>query len=121
MIERTLAAFDGREVVAAIGPPISRAHFEVGPEVAEAFRSIELSETISSGREDRSHIDLRAATLIQLERLGVLQVDSTGRCTYADEADFYSYRRDVTGGVAECTGRMGAVIGVACENQNLLR
>ncbi|MFT5287907.1 MAG: YfiH family protein [Planctomycetota bacterium] len=111
VIEQTVSAFEGREIVAAIGASISLRAFEVGPEVAQAFRSTELAEVIHPGREDRSHIDLRAAAKLQLERAGVIGIDSTDRCTFRDESEFHSYRRDVTGGAAESTGRMGAVIG----------
>ena len=112
VIERALDAFVGCEPVAAIGASISCEAFEVGPEVVQAFRSVDLANVVYPGRKDRSHIDLRTAAKLQLERCGVRRIDSTDRCTVLDAADFHSYRRDVTGGSAESTGRMAAVIGV---------
>jgi hypothetical protein len=108
---RTLAA---REVVGAIGPCLSPERFEVGPEVAEAFVAAGLGAVVSPGRSDRAHVDLREAARLQLERFGVRNVDVSDRCTWRDEDEFFSYRRDVThGGGHGLDGRMAALIGVA--------
>jgi len=111
VLARTLKAFAGAEVVAAIGPSISNERFEVGAEVVLAFRSAELSEVVHPKPNGRHTIDLRRAAEVQLERAGVVRIDRTECCTWRDEGDFYSYRRDVTHGGAASTGRMGAVIG----------
>ena len=113
VLTRTLAALAGHELIAAIGPSISRERFEVGPEVARAFRSSALSEVVHEKTNGRHTIDLRRAARLQLERAGVRRIDETDRCTWRDAADFFSYRREVTHGGGESTGRMGAVIGVA--------
>ncbi|MEM7310098.1 MAG: polyphenol oxidase family protein [Planctomycetota bacterium] len=103
----------GEVAVAAIGPCLSTERFEVGEEVAEAFRDAGLAETVHPVPGARPHVDLRAAAHEQLRRCGVPIIDSTDRCTWRDAAEFYSYRRDVTHGGQAHTGRLAALIGVA--------
>ena len=96
----------------AVGPCIGVGHFEVGPEVAEAFRVAGLTHVI----QDPPHhdgpvtIDLRRAVECQLTRVPMVNVDATDRCTYRDETEFFSHRRDVTHRGQSDTGRMAAVI-----------
>jgi copper oxidase (laccase) domain-containing protein len=99
-------------VTAAIGPCISAEHFEVGPEVAEAFARAGLGDTVREQPGARPHVDLRAAVEQQLRGRDVLRIDTSDRCTYRDAEEFYSYRRDVTHAGRGHTGRLGALIGV---------
>jgi len=110
VVPRALETLGDGAHVAAIGPCLSRAHFEVGPEVEEAFRSVGLGAVIETRADARARIDLRAAVRCQLEAAGVRAIDTSDRCTYAHEAEFYSYRRDVTHGGQARTGRLAAVI-----------
>jgi hypothetical protein len=103
----------GARCVAAIGPCLSIAFFEVGPEVVEAFARAELGDAIREREGARACIDLRLAAELQLARAGVAAIDSSDRCTYKHSEEFYSYRRDVTHGTAARTGRLGAVIAAA--------
>ncbi len=82
-------------LTAAIGPSISADAFEVGEEVRGAFDRLALSEAVHP-TPNKPHVDLRHAIARQLQRAGVEPgaVESTDRCTYHDEAEFYSYRRD---------------------------
>jgi YfiH family protein len=104
----TMAGCRARELVAAVGPCIGVEQFEVGVEVAEQIR-LAISD-LKSEVSDRGKplVDLREAVRRQLIEAGVKEerIDGTDRCTYRDEAEFFSHRRD--GGV---TGRMAAVIG----------
>lgn len=95
-------------LIAAIGPCISVDHFEVGPEVAEAFMKADLAEAIVD-RQPRPHVDLPLAISIQLQRVGLLpdRIDRTDRCSFRDESEFFSHRRD-----HGRTGRMCAMIGI---------
>ncbi len=112
VIPRALDALGmlGGGAVAAVGPCLSLARFEVGPEVASAFEEEGLVEAVHAGPGGRPHVDLREAARLSLVRAGVAQVDVTDRCTWGDERDFFSHRRDVTHGGAGGTGRMGALI-----------
>jgi hypothetical protein len=56
-------------VVVAIGPAISQARYQVGPEVAEHFAHVEGALVADGG--DRSRLDLRAVAVNQLRALGV--------------------------------------------------
>jgi len=98
-------------ILAAIGPSISTASFEVGPEVADAFARTfgPLAHVVYPPGATKPHVDLRTALWLQLMELGIAEdaVDTNDRCTVRDVDEFFSHRRD--NGV---TGRMAAVIGV---------
>ncbi len=104
VIEAAVGRFD-RPPLAAIGPCISAAHFEVGEEVAARFPT----EHVGLSR-DKPHIDLPGAAAARLRACGITQIDTTDRCTYRDEAEFFSHRREVTHRGKPGTGRMAALI-----------
>ncbi len=83
----------------ALGPCIGPDAFEVGPEVADAFRSAGFTAFLTAGRDDRSHVDLLGAALEQLRAMEVPpgRVDAAGRCTWSEPDSFYSFRRDGPG------------------------
>lgn len=112
VLPAALAALGDGAAIAAIGPCLSAAHFEVGPEVAEQFAEVGLADAIVARPGARPHIDLRHAVCLQLERGGVLQVDVSQRCTWEDP-ELFSHRRDVTHGGRARTGRLGALIAPA--------
>jgi YfiH family protein len=87
---------------AAIGP----AHFEVGPEVRDAFvrAQPQAGMAFRAGRGDRWHADLYALARLRLQRIGVQGIHGGGLCTYADAERFYSYRRE------PASGRMATLI-----------
>jgi len=94
-------------VVAAIGPHISQAHFQVGEEVVEALRGtgVDLEGLIDRTRA-KPHVDLGGVVERQLRAAGVECVDRVGGCSYAD-LQYFSHRRD-----GERAGRMAGVIGL---------
>ena len=95
-------------LVAAIGPAISAAHFEVGEEVVDAFAQAGLGDTVvRSDHWPKPHIDLHAAVRRQLVNAGLRDehIDGNDLCTYRDADLFFSYRRE-----GEQAGRMAAVI-----------
>ena len=102
----------GAEIsAAAIGPCIGGDAFEVGPEaVAEFVRVFGDEAPIVRRVGEKGYIDLREAVRLQLLRGGVRsdRIDTTDRCTYRDQGEFFSHRRD--NGV---TGRMSAIISPA--------
>jgi YfiH family protein len=113
VIPRALERLGGRELVAAIGPCLSRERFEVGPEVTAAFARAGLAATVHEPAGVRARIDLRAAATLQLRAGGVERIDVSDRCTYGHAAEHWSYRRDVTHGSRARTGRLGAFVGAA--------
>lgn len=125
-----------RDVRVAIGPGIRGACYQVGPEVAESFRSAgfpaavvrrERGEVAPAAKspsqarqevtasasaivtEDRYRLDLPAANRWSLRGAGVpdANVVDLGRCTHCEPERFFSHRRD-----AGVTGRHWAVIGM---------
>ena len=97
VVEETVAAMEAlgatREGIrAALGPTISQAAYEVGPEFVERFEASERDRYfIASARDGHAMFDLPLYILDRLERLGVA-ASWTGHCTYADP-DLFSYRR----------------------------
>jgi YfiH family protein len=87
--------------VAAIGPGIGGCCYEVGAEVAE---QLEKWAPVS-----RRKVDLSRVLVAQLESVGVLRsgIEVAGRCTYCDDAEFHSYRRE-----RDLAGRMVSAAGV---------
>lgn len=84
-------------IAAVIGPSISQANYEVGPEFQETFLAAnsDFGRFFKNGTGDKFHFDLPAFGIHQLNTIGITQVAWSGHCTYADADRFYSYRRSV--------------------------
>lgn len=87
---------DGARWRAWIGPAISQACFEVGPEVRAAF--LERDPTVmryfvACPGSDRWLADLPAIARHWLHAAGVSHVECSGHCTYRETGLFFSYRR----------------------------
>jgi YfiH family protein len=108
VLENTVSAMrcEPRELMAFIGPGISRAAYEVGPEVRESFVREDKGgeQCFSAGRGDRFYADLPALARRRLAKTGIMAVLGSNLCTFNERDRFYSYRRD---GV---TGRMASLI-----------
>jgi len=82
-------------IVACLGPSISQASYEVGPEFVERFVVQDpLYERYFEPSEKPGHamFDLQALTVDRLRATGV-RAESLGLCTYPDAERFFSYRR----------------------------
>lgn len=93
---------------AAIGPCISGTHYEVDHKVMEHI-DFELKELVSHPTGDgKFNLDLRKMNELLLLRAGLSadQIDVTKRCTFEDEEQLFSFRRDQGN-----TGRMLGYIG----------
>ncbi|WP_339949624.1 peptidoglycan editing factor PgeF [uncultured Albimonas sp.] len=106
----TLGAARAR-IRAAVGPCISQAAYEVGPEFLDAFTidDPEAQRFFSGGPNGRPMFDLPGYALRRLREAGVAEAAWTGHCTYRDEARFYSNRRAVHRGEGDY-GRLASVI-----------
>ncbi|MFI5180819.1 MAG: polyphenol oxidase family protein [Thermoanaerobaculia bacterium] len=98
-------------IVSAIGPRISQARYEVGPEVvAELARThADVSVppgSVTPGCGDRSHLDVASFNRAALVRRGVLpdRILDAALCTAARPDLFPSYRRDGKGAGRIVTG-----------------
>ena len=101
VIEATIEAMEGlaadrKHMVVAAGPMISQGNYEVGQDLLDRFRETDPgSDRFFKPAERRGHamFDLPGYIVARLKRAGIPQVEELGLCTYADPAQFYSYRR----------------------------
>ena len=86
-----------RNISAVIGPCISQANYEVGPEFRETFldQNASYERYFIQGRGTRFHFNLPAFGLDRLKQSGIGRAVWTHHCTYDDPRRFYSYRRSV--------------------------
>lgn len=84
-------------IVAAIGPCIHQASYEVGPEFEAAFvaRDAAFARFFVAGEGDRRLFDLVGFCAATLERLGVSDIETLPFDTYANERRLFSHRRSV--------------------------
>ncbi|RKF16100.1 peptidoglycan editing factor PgeF [Roseovarius spongiae] len=96
---------------AVIGPAISQAAYEVGPEFMEDFMADdpENARFFAGGAGDQVQFDLPGYGLHRLRGAGVGGAEWLRHCTYSDPARFYSYRRATHEGEADY-GRLVSVI-----------
>ncbi len=113
-------AAEPRDILVYLGPAISQVHFQVGPEVRQAFmasadalalgavyaKSVDHAFAPSS-KAGHFQADLYDLARSQCRTLGVGGIYGGQFCTYSDERRFYSYRRDGE------TGRMASLIWLA--------
>jgi YfiH family protein len=104
------------DIIAWLGPCIGKLSFEVGEEVKLAFEnqlenfsaafSIIASQTSlnSSNQTNKYLADLTMIAKIQLYALNIKMINDLHECTYRDEQQYFSYRRD------KKTGRMASII-----------
>lgn len=100
-----------RNIHAVIGPTISQAAYEVGPEFQQSFVALNpnFARFFKPGTGDRLLFDLPGFGLDRLRQAGVGQASWTGHCTYQDPSRFYSYRRTTHAKEADY-GRLISVI-----------
>lgn len=84
------------EIIAAIGPHISLAAFEVSPEVATELQAASPDPVVDGSFGSKPHVDLRRLVRAQLraEGLNDAQIDDVFGCTLLEPEHFFSFRRD---------------------------
>ena len=98
-------ACSANDVIAWMGPAIGAESFEVGDEVRETFISQhDVASAFTETRPEHWLMDIYAVARARLKAVGVVQVSGGQFCTYRDEKQFFSYRRD-----GQC-GRMASLI-----------
>lgn len=80
---------------AAIGPSISGAAYEVGEDFAARFLAADPQNRrfFEAGRPGHAYFDLPAYVAARLGAAGIGGVERLERCTFGEEARFFSYRR----------------------------
>jgi YfiH family protein len=112
-IDAMIALGARREKIrATLGPSISAANYEVGPEFVERFLAEDPAFAAfftPSAKAGHSMFDLPGLTLMRLTRAGVT-ADSLGLCTYASPETFYSYRRTTHAGEPDYGRQISAIV-----------
>lgn len=104
VIETTVAAMVGLgarrgDIVAVLGPTISAAAYEVGPEFVARFTAADpahgrfFAPSTDADHADHAMFDLPGFIAQRLAEAGVGRRGDVALCTYADETRFFSYRR----------------------------
>ncbi|MDI6027151.1 peptidoglycan editing factor PgeF [Corticibacterium sp. UT-5YL-CI-8] len=117
VLENTIAAMEQLgarrdDIVAVLGPSISAANYEVGPEFVERFVAADAENEryfVPSQQVGHALFDLNGYTVDRLRKAGV-QADMLGLCTYAEEALFYSYRRTTHRKEADYGRQVSAIV-----------
>ncbi|MDP9137557.1 MAG: peptidoglycan editing factor PgeF [Pseudomonadota bacterium] len=84
------------DIIALIGPTISRHAYEVGAEFRARFLAAQADNDrwfTASPRADYFMFDLPGYIADRLRRAGIAGAADLGYCTYSDEASYFSFRR----------------------------
>jgi YfiH family protein len=101
VLEATVGAMEAlganrADITATIGPMLSQANYEVGPEFIQRFYAQKASNAAffrPSPKPGHAMFDLPAYIAMRLRKDGISAVNDLALCTYADERRFFSYRR----------------------------
>jgi YfiH family protein len=101
VIEAAIAAMETlgakrNRIVAAVGPMIRQPNYEVGQDLLDRFVAAEPDNVrffAPAQRPGHRMFDLAGYVVSTLQRAGIERIEDIGHCTYADPAQFYSYRR----------------------------
>lgn len=112
----TLGA-DRDRIVAAVGPCIAQASYEVDDAFRQRFAAEEAEEAeaerfFRDAGAGHAMFDLAGYVAYRLARAGVRTVEIVGADTYADEARFFSYRRATHRGTGDA-GRQISIIALS--------
>jgi YfiH family protein len=83
-------------IAVGVGPCISQTNYEVGPEFRDRFLDADSRNAHFFTASDRAHhfrFDLEGYVANRLKAAGIASVEQLSTCTYAEESDFFSYRR----------------------------
>ncbi len=103
-----------KDILVWMGPAIGPSAFEVGEDVLQAFAGYAQS-TLSRafrpivGSPGKYFVDLYLLARDRLQTLGIEEITGGGLCTFTDQENFFSYRRD---GI---TGRFASLIWIAAD------
>ena len=117
--DATLAAMESlgatrANIAAAIGPCIGRASYEVDDAFAARFLTDDPANErfFAAGKPGHAMFDIAAYVAARLAAAGVARIAIGGQDTYAEEADYFSYRRACHRN-ENSYGRQISVIGLA--------
>lgn len=108
---RDLGAEPSR-IVAAIGPCIAQAGYEVGTDLRDAVLAghpAAARHFVPGARHGHWQFDLPGYCAARLAALGLAEVEASGICTLADEAGFFSHRRRTLAGGGPIGHQLSAI------------
>lgn len=118
VIEAAIAAMKSlgarrERIAAAIGPCISQANYEVGPEFESRFRDADPGHARffePSTKPGHWRFDLPGFAAARLDAAGIANVETLSVCTYAREGDFFSFRRATHRGETDYGRQLSAIL-----------
>jgi YfiH family protein len=118
IVESTIAAMETlgahrERIVAAIGPCISQANYEVGAEFHARFVDEHAGNArffITGARPGHFQFDLESFVAARLAHAGLTKVSRLSACTYAREVDFFSFRRATHRGEKDYGREISAIV-----------
>ena len=100
-------------IVAAIGPTISQAAYEVGPEFKDQFLQADERNAgyfTQDGPSARPKFDLPRYSEDRLKAAGLAHVENLEVCTYTEESTLFSYRRATKRGEIDYGRQISAIL-----------
>jgi len=118
ILEATLEAMESLgarrgQIVAAVGPSISGANYEVGPEFHARFTKAESRNDeyfAPAARPGHFLFDLPGYVTSRLSRARVGAIAVSGDCTYRQSTDYFSYRRSLRDGEKDYGRNVSAIV-----------
>ena len=110
VIENTINKINSKsEIIVWLGPCISQESFEVGKDIYQLFLNHDIKiKPAFKFKGGKYFLDLALAARLKLNYNNIYNIGGAGItedfCTFRDEDDFFSYRRD------KITGRMASLI-----------
>lgn len=95
-MRQLLKGGEASRCIAAVGPHIEAAAFEVSDEVAHQLRAASPGRDPVVLGKSKPHVDLRAVAHAQLLASGIQEtnIDHIAGCTFSEPLRFFSFRRD---------------------------
>jgi YfiH family protein len=117
VIEATIHAMEGlgasrARMLAAVGPCIGQASYEVGPDLREAVLARDPGDArhfAPGRREERWQFDLAGYCAARLTSAGVAVVETAGTDTLSNEQRFFSHRRRTLAGGGPIGHQLSAI------------
>ena len=115
VLEATIAAMEKlgakmSRLVAAIGPTISQANYEVGQDLRDRFGGGDARFFVAGERAGHYRFDLPGYVVHRLKEAGVQQLHDLALCTYPPENGLFSYRRTTHQGEADYGRELSAIL-----------
>ena len=111
MMER--AGAERKNIIAAVGPCISQAAYEVGAEFEAMFFAADGANSRYFAKPEamaRAHFDLPGFVVDRLVAAGTGHVENTAQCTFAQPNRFFSYRRTTHAREADYGRQISAIM-----------